>query len=142
MYKDNHSRSTEGRFIVPLPKKPDAKPLGESRAQAVQRFHSLERVLHSRGLFGEVETVMEEYFQMGHAEVVPPIYRHGEASSALVLPSHAHHAQGVKHYNQSKGSFRRLSEDLNRSLLLIPRTCCVVLACSLDDQAMILARQY
>ena len=62
-YKDNHSCSTEGRFIMPLPKKPDAKPLGESRAQAVQRFHSLERALHSRGLFGEVETVMEEYLQ-------------------------------------------------------------------------------
>ena len=40
-FKDNHSRSEDGRFIVPLPKKPDAKPLGESRSQAVRRFLTL-----------------------------------------------------------------------------------------------------
>ena len=27
-----------GRFIVPLPRKPDAKPIGESRSRAVRRF--------------------------------------------------------------------------------------------------------
>ena len=35
-----HKRSEDGRFIVQLPRKPDAKPLGESRAQAVRRFLS------------------------------------------------------------------------------------------------------
>ena len=44
-----HKRSEDGRFIVQLPRKPDAKALGESRAQAVRRFLSLERSLCSKG---------------------------------------------------------------------------------------------
>ncbi len=45
-FKDTHTRSEEGRFIVPLPKKPKSKPLGESRSQAVRRFlsHYAQRV--------------------------------------------------------------------------------------------------
>ena len=43
-----HSRTSSGRFVVPLPRKPDAKPLGESCAQAVRRFLSLERTLYKR----------------------------------------------------------------------------------------------
>ena len=38
----NHSCCKEGRLIVPLPKDPNAKPIGESRSQAVKRFLSLE----------------------------------------------------------------------------------------------------
>ena len=41
-FKVHHSRSHDGRFIVPLPKQPHFKPLGESRSQAVRRFLSLE----------------------------------------------------------------------------------------------------
>lgn len=47
-FKQNHHRTKDGRFVVPLPKKPQAKSLGESRSQAVRRFLSLERSLHSR----------------------------------------------------------------------------------------------
>ncbi len=39
------------RFIVPLPQNPESKPLGESRMQAVRRFRSLERSLHSKNQF-------------------------------------------------------------------------------------------
>ncbi len=46
-FQTNHSRSSDGGFIVPLPRKPDARPLGESRSQAVKRFFSLERSMHS-----------------------------------------------------------------------------------------------
>ena len=38
----NHSCCKEGRLIVPLPKDPNARPIGESRSQAVKRFLSLE----------------------------------------------------------------------------------------------------
>ena len=41
--------------IVPLPKKPKAKPLGESRSQAVRH---LERSLRSREVFGEFSLVV------------------------------------------------------------------------------------
>ena len=33
---------SEGRFVLPLPKRSGVKPLGESRSQAVQRFLSFE----------------------------------------------------------------------------------------------------
>ena len=59
-FKDNHSRSEDGRFIVPLPKKPHAKSLGESRSQAVRRFLSLERSLHAKEQFDEFDSVMNE----------------------------------------------------------------------------------
>ena len=36
----HHSRDSEGRFMVPLPKKPTSMELGESRAQAVHRDSS------------------------------------------------------------------------------------------------------
>ena len=42
-FKMNHTRTKEGRFMVPLPKQENAKPLGESRSQAVHRFLSLDR---------------------------------------------------------------------------------------------------
>ena len=53
---------------MPLPRKPEAKDLGESKSQAVRRFLSLERSLHSEGKFKEVDGVIQEYFTLGHAE--------------------------------------------------------------------------
>ena len=37
-FKSEHRRTNEGRFEVPLSRKPDAKQIGESRSQAVRRF--------------------------------------------------------------------------------------------------------
>ena len=34
-FRETHRFDSEGRFIVPLPMKPEAKPLGESRSLAV-----------------------------------------------------------------------------------------------------------
>ena len=47
-FKDNHYRTETGRFVVPLPRKPHAKPLGESRSQAVRRFLALKCSLRSK----------------------------------------------------------------------------------------------
>ena len=47
-FQKHHSRTSDDRFIVPLPKKPQTKPLGESRLQAVRRHKSLERALQAR----------------------------------------------------------------------------------------------
>ncbi len=64
--------NSEGRFVVPLPKKPDAGAIGESRTQAVRRrFKALERSLTHKGQFSEFDTVMQEYLHLGHAEKVP-----------------------------------------------------------------------
>ena len=48
-YRSTHYRSPDGRFVVPLPKRPNVLNLGESRSQAVCRFLSLERALHAKG---------------------------------------------------------------------------------------------
>ena len=67
-FKDNHHRAENGRFIVPLLKRDNVKPLGESRSQAVKRFLSLERTLHTKGHFSEFEKVTEEYFALDYAD--------------------------------------------------------------------------
>ena len=88
-FKETHYRSDLGRFVVPLPKKPHSKPLGESRSQAVRRFLSLERSLHSKGQFKAFSDVMEEYFQMGHAETVPIADLENSQHEVFYLPMHA-----------------------------------------------------
>ena len=65
------SHDETGRFMVPLPKKPHTKQLGESRSQAVRRFLSLKRSLHGKGQFQEFAEVIDEYLEMSHAELVP-----------------------------------------------------------------------
>ena len=88
-FKENRYRSATGRFIVPLPRNPQAKPLGESRSQAVRRFLSLELSLYSKGQFQEFSTVMNEYFEMGHAEQVPPDDLKKPSENTFYLPMHA-----------------------------------------------------
>ena len=42
-FERSHTRSEDGAFIVPLPKQPNHKPIGESRSMAVRRFVNLEK---------------------------------------------------------------------------------------------------
>lgn len=70
-FEDQHYRTESGRFVVPLPRRSDAKLLGESRSQAVRRFTRFERSLHAKGIFPEFKNVIDEYLDMGHAELVP-----------------------------------------------------------------------
>ena len=76
-----------GRFIVPLPRKPDAKPIGESRSRAVRRFLALERSLHHKDRFQEDDSVME-YLDLGHAEIVPIEEMDKDPASVFYLPTH------------------------------------------------------
>ena len=88
-FRDNHSRSDSGRFVVPLPKIPDAKQIGESRSQAVRRFLSVERSLHAKHQFDEFGSVMQEYLDLGHAELVPPSDLEKPEHQVFYLPMHA-----------------------------------------------------
>ena len=67
-FQENHFRASNGMFVVPLPTKHDAKPLGESRSQAVRCYLSLERSLHVKHQFSEVDTIVREYVELKHAE--------------------------------------------------------------------------
>ena len=88
-FQETHRRDGAGRFVVPLPKKPDAKPLGESRSFAVQRLFSLECSLWSKNRFQEFSDVIEEYFEMGHAEAVPATDLDRPHEEVFYLPMHA-----------------------------------------------------
>ena len=88
-FKENHRKSKDGRFVVPLPCKPGAKALGESRTQAVRRFLSLERSLHSKNQFKDFSDVIEEYFEMDHAELVPTDDMQKPSHQVFYLPMHA-----------------------------------------------------
>ncbi len=88
-FQKEHRRDDTGRFVVPLPLKMDAGILGESRSTAVRRFFSLERSLRSKGKFQELSDVVEEYFDMGHAEPVPQSDLDKPCHKVFYLPMHA-----------------------------------------------------
>ena len=88
-FRDNHFRTEGGRFAVPLLRKPDAMPLGETRSQAVRRFIALERSLRSKGQFEEFNIAMREYFDMNHAELVPVADLEKPPRHVFYLPMHA-----------------------------------------------------
>ena len=87
--KANCSRTHEGRFVVPLPKKPDAGIIGESRSQAVRCFTALERSLNRKGCFQDFDVVMQEYLDLGHAKLVPREDMDKDPSQVFYLPMHA-----------------------------------------------------
>ena len=76
-----------------LPKKETAKQLGESRSQALRRFLSLECNLHSKGQFNKFGEVIQEYFDLGHAEIVPAEDLTKPPSQVFYLPMHAVHKE-------------------------------------------------
>ena len=86
--KTNHSRTSTGRFVVPLPRRPDAKLVGESRSQAVRRFLVLESSLHRKNKFQDVDAVVQEYLTLGHAEVVPIEDTDKDPCAVFYLPMH------------------------------------------------------
>ena len=86
-------RDPDGRYVVPLPKKLDAKPLGESRSTAVRRFLSLERSLRAREQFDQFNECIQEYLTMGHAEEVPESALNSSLENTFYLPMHAVHKE-------------------------------------------------
>ena len=87
-FEANYSRSPEGRFVVPLPRNPSTKSIGESRSQAARRFLSLERSLNTKGHFEEVDDVIQEYFRLGHTEPVPTVDIDRPVEERFYLPIH------------------------------------------------------
>ncbi len=88
-FKENHRRNESGRFIVPLPRRSNAPILGESRSQAVRRLLSLERSLYSKDEFSTFNDVIQEYFDLGHAESVPVTDLEKSEKEVFYLPMHA-----------------------------------------------------
>ena len=87
-FSSRHTRDSNGRFVVPLPKRSLKDKLGESRLQAVRRFLSFERSTRSKGLFPEVQKVVEEYFDQQHAEEIPQQHLDKPQDQVFYLPMH------------------------------------------------------
>ena len=88
-FEENHRHASDGGFIVPLPKKPRALPLGESQSHAVQRFLSLECSLHAKDEFEAFNSVIQEYFVLKHAEPVPTMELDAPPGHVFYLPMHS-----------------------------------------------------
>ena len=88
-FKTNHYQTREGRFVVPLPRRSDVGPLGESRSQAVRRFMTLERSLLKRNQYKSLDIVMREYLDLGHAEQVPVMDLKKPPNEVFYFPIHA-----------------------------------------------------
>ena len=91
----NHKRDHDGRFVVRLPFKSYVTPLGESRPQALKRFLSLERRLHSLNLYDDYSGVINEYLSSGHAEAIPVNELNKPPSDTFYLPHHAVHKEST-----------------------------------------------
>ena len=67
------TRQADGRVVVALPFKPNTRPLGHSKAQALRRltivWDKLQRDPEYKKLYVDF---IAEFRQMGHLEVVPP----------------------------------------------------------------------
>lgn len=87
-FNSHRYRDQDGRFVVPMPKRSMATKLGESRSQAVRRFLSFERSIHSKGIFPEVRKVMEEYFDQEHTKEVPLADLEKSQEQVFYLPIH------------------------------------------------------
>ena len=70
-FKRTHHQDEKRRFVIPLPLRSDAVPLGESRTMAVKRFKMLEASLRAKAQFREFAECIDEYFKLGHVEPVP-----------------------------------------------------------------------
>ncbi|CAG7726311.1 unnamed protein product, partial [Allacma fusca] len=72
-YESTHTRNPDGSYTVRLPFKETAEQvLGKSYESALRRFKQLERRLASNsGLKERYVAFMQDYFSMGHMELVP-----------------------------------------------------------------------
>ncbi len=86
-YNTTHVFSV-GRYKVTLPRKPDAPKLGNSRAQALQRFFSNEKSLIRRGNWEAFQQVVQEYLDLGHAKLVPFPALQLSSEESYYMPMH------------------------------------------------------
>lgn len=78
-----HSRDKDGRYIVALPFKPNATPLGSNRSSSHSSFERLERRLSKQPeKFNSYQNFMTEYLNLGHMSIAT-------STSSYIIPHHA-----------------------------------------------------
>ncbi len=76
------------RYMVCLPRRKDAAPLGESRTQALNRARANERSLLHKGTWPKFQEVIQEYLSLGHATPVSKDDLDRPASLSYYMPMH------------------------------------------------------
>ena len=74
--------------MVRLPRKECTIQLNESRQQAVRRFLFNKSSLLKKGVWEPFVSAVEEYFELSHAEAIPPEHLSKSASQVFYLPMH------------------------------------------------------
>ena len=85
-FEKTHSRNTEGRYIVRLPVKAVSLFLGGSRGQACRRFYQNKQSLQRKGEYESYTKALQEYEELGHAELVPVNVLNKAESSSTIYP--------------------------------------------------------
>lgn len=80
--------SSQCRYSVTLPRKPDMPALENSRQQAVQRYRSNEQSILRKQSWEPFQAVVQEYLDLGHAESVPSTSLDTD-KEVYYLPMHA-----------------------------------------------------
>lgn len=87
-FEEHVKRDADGRYYVSLPRKCPTPQLGKSKAAAIRRYLNNERSLKKRGQWQSFAQAVEDYFDLGHAEVVPAEELQRPAEEAYYLPMH------------------------------------------------------
>ena len=81
-----YSPSTS-RYQVTLPRRTDVAALGDSRTQALYRYHTNEKSILRRNIWKPFQDVVKEYLDLGHAELIPAL--EPTPSETYYLPMHS-----------------------------------------------------
>ncbi|XP_011860459.1 PREDICTED: uncharacterized protein LOC105557752 [Vollenhovia emeryi] len=87
LFKDTHTRTREGRFVVRLPFRDNKTQLGKSRAIAERRLMHLERKFKGNIHFQQLyKDFIKEYIELKHMTILP--ITSSEDENAVYLPHH------------------------------------------------------
>ncbi|GFU64940.1 uncharacterized protein LOC103569155, partial, partial [Trichonephila clavipes] len=88
-FKRTHTRDSTGRFIVNFPFRDSSDELDSSRDTAVHRLQQIERRFSkNKSLSDQYHKFMNNYFKLGHMELIPENEIDVPASSSFYLPHH------------------------------------------------------
>ena len=82
-----------GKYMVSLPKKDTELELGESRNKALIRFQRNEASLLKKGTWSKFQAVVQEYLDLGHAQLVTKEEMQTPVQSSYYLPMHGVHKE-------------------------------------------------
>ena len=87
-YKQTTIKTQDELYQVQLPRKSAPPELGESREQAKHRLLATEKSLTRRGIWNEFREVIDDYFNLGHAETVPTADLEKPTKEVFYIPMH------------------------------------------------------